>query len=92
MLVQLYRLATKMKKDFVDAYINRGDVLIHLNRSNEALEEYRKAIQHGPTNTMAFFNVRHTYSAYRRWNGLSTTLGRYVYTYYTFTWYIRMYL
>ena len=47
-----------MKKDFVDAYINRGDVLIQLNRSNEALEEYRKAIHHGPTNTMAFFNVR----------------------------------
>ena len=47
-----------MKKDFVDAYINRGDVLIHLNRSDEALEEYRKAILHGPTSTMAFFNVR----------------------------------
>ena len=57
-----------MKKDFVDAYINRGDVLIHLNRSNEALEQYRKATLHGPTNTMAFFNVSCSLMQHMQWS------------------------
>ena len=58
---QFYALATKMKKDFVDAYINRGDVLIKLNKTEEALKCYQKAVHYGPNNAMAYFNVSNMY-------------------------------
>ena len=34
----LYREAISMRADYVQAYINRGDVLLKLNRSDEAQE------------------------------------------------------
>ena len=34
----LYQQAISMRSDYVQAYINRGDVLLKLNRSDEAQE------------------------------------------------------
>lgn len=54
---ELYALAIKMKKDFVDAYINRADVLLKLNRSEDALKSYEQALKYSPQNLMALFNL-----------------------------------
>ena len=34
----LYQQAISMRSDYVQAYINRGDILLKLNRSDEAQE------------------------------------------------------
>jgi len=55
----LYRQAISMRSDYTQAYINRGDVLIKLNRTKEAQEVYEKALQLDNSNPDIYYNVRH---------------------------------
>ena len=40
----LYRQAISMRSDYTQAYINRGDILLKLNRTKEAQEVYERAL------------------------------------------------
>ena len=53
----LYRQAIAMRADYVQAYINRGDVLIKMGRHREALEVYRNALKHEPENPDLHYNL-----------------------------------
>lgn len=53
----LYRQAISMRADYTQAYINRGDVLIKMNRTREAQEVYEKALQFDSTNPDIYYNV-----------------------------------
>uniref|UniRef100_T1J5F2 dolichyl-phosphate-mannose--protein mannosyltransferase n=1 Tax=Strigamia maritima TaxID=126957 RepID=T1J5F2_STRMM len=53
----LYRQAISMRADYTQAYINRGDVLIKLNRTKEAQEVYEKALQYDNSNPDIYYNL-----------------------------------
>lgn len=53
----LYRQAISMRADYVQAYINRGDILIKMNRSMEAKEVYEKALQFDNSNPDIYYNL-----------------------------------
>ena len=53
----LYRQAIAMRADYVQAYINRGDVLIKMGRHAEALEVYHDALKHEPENPDLYYNL-----------------------------------
>ncbi|CAN8023406.1 unnamed protein product, partial [Ixodes persulcatus] len=53
----LYRQAISMRVDYIQAYINRGDILIKLNRTKEAQEVYQRALQLDATNADIHYNL-----------------------------------
>lgn len=53
----LYRQAISMRSDYTQAYINRGDILIKLNRTMEAQEVYERALLYDSTNPDIYYNV-----------------------------------
>ncbi|GFR21026.1 protein O-mannosyl-transferase Tmtc3 [Trichonephila clavata] len=53
----LYRQAIGMRADYIQAYINRGDILIKLNRTTEAQEVYEKALQLDNKNPDIYYNL-----------------------------------
>ncbi|XP_049522366.1 protein O-mannosyl-transferase Tmtc3 isoform X3 [Dermacentor silvarum] len=53
----LYRQAISMRVDYIQAYINRGDILIKLNRTKEAQEVYERALSLDATNPDIFYNL-----------------------------------
>ncbi|RWS30803.1 transmembrane and TPR repeat-containing protein-like protein [Leptotrombidium deliense] len=53
----LYRQAISMRADYTQAYINRGDVLIKMNRTQEAQEVYEKALQFDSSNPDIYYNL-----------------------------------
>ena len=53
----LYRQAIAMRVDYVQAYINRGDVLIKMGRHKEALEVYTHALRYEPDNPDLHYNL-----------------------------------
>ncbi|XP_067123491.1 protein O-mannosyl-transferase Tmtc3-like isoform X2 [Centruroides vittatus] len=53
----LYRQAISMRADYIQAYINRGDILIKLNRTQEAQEVYERALQFDNTNPDIYYNL-----------------------------------
>lgn len=54
----LYRQAISMRADYTQAYINRGDILIKLNRTKEAQEVYERALLYDSNNPDIYYNVR----------------------------------
>ncbi len=46
-----------MRSDYVQAYINRGDVLLKLNRSDEAQEVYERALGYDSENPDLHYNL-----------------------------------
>lgn len=60
----LYRQAISMRSDYTQAYINRGDVLLKLNRTKEAQEVYERALFYDTDNPDIYYNVStiHPYS------------------------------
>ena len=54
----LYRQAIGMRADYTQAYINRGDVLIKLNRTQEARRAYETALTYDSHNPDIYYNVR----------------------------------
>ncbi|KAK7598338.1 hypothetical protein V9T40_006573 [Parthenolecanium corni] len=53
----LYRQAISMRADYTQAYINRGDVLLKLNRTKEAQQVYEKALFFDSTNPDIYYNL-----------------------------------
>lgn len=53
----LYRQAISMRADYTRAYINRGDILIKLNRTKEAQEVYERALLYDKGNPDIYYNV-----------------------------------
>ncbi|KAL2719563.1 protein O-mannosyl-transferase Tmtc3-like isoform X1 [Vespula squamosa] len=53
----LYRQAISMRADYTQAYINRGDVLIKLNRTKEAQEVYERALFYDSNNPDIYYNT-----------------------------------
>lgn len=53
----LYRQAISMRSDYTQAYINRGDILIKLNRTRDAQEVYERALLYDSTNPDIYYNV-----------------------------------
>lgn len=54
---RLYQRAISMKPDFVEAHMNKGDLLLHLNRTEEAKEAFEMALRHDPEYTDAHYNL-----------------------------------
>ena len=50
-------LAISMRSDYTQAYINRGDILIKLNRTKEAQEVYERALLYDSSNPDIYYNV-----------------------------------
>ena len=46
-----------MKNDYVDAYTNRGEILLKMGRLPEAVDMYRKAVQLKPVDADVHFNL-----------------------------------
>ena len=46
-----------MRADYVQAYINRGDVLLKMNRTEEALAVYKSALNYDATNPDIHYNL-----------------------------------
>ena len=53
----LYRQAISMRSDYTQAYINRGDILIKLNRTKEAQQVYEKALAFEQDNPDLLYNM-----------------------------------
>ncbi|XP_028982369.1 protein O-mannosyl-transferase TMTC3 isoform X2 [Diachasma alloeum] len=53
----LYRQAISMRADYTQAYINRGDVLIKMNRTKEAQEVYERALFYDSNNPDIYYNI-----------------------------------
>ena len=53
----LYQTALSMKPDFVEAHLNKGDVLLKLNRTFDAKSSFERALRYNPTYTDALFNL-----------------------------------
>ncbi|KAL7043207.1 hypothetical protein ACKWTF_001427 [Chironomus riparius] len=53
----LYRQAISMRSDYTQAYINRGDILIKLNRTKEAQEVYERALLYDSSNPDIYYNL-----------------------------------
>ena len=53
----LYKRAISMRSDYIQAYINRGDVLIKMGRHQEASDVYAKALTFEPDNPDLHYNL-----------------------------------
>ncbi|RZF38686.1 hypothetical protein LSTR_LSTR003492 [Laodelphax striatellus] len=53
----LYRQAISMRADYTQAYINRGDVLLKLNRTKEAQQVYERALFYDSNNPDIYYNL-----------------------------------
>jgi len=53
----LYRQAISMRADYTQAYINRGDILIKMNKTKEAQEVYEKALFYDRNNPDIYYNL-----------------------------------
>ena len=53
----LYRQAISMRADYTQAYINRGDILLKLNRTKEAQEVYETALSYEHDNPDLLYNL-----------------------------------
>ena len=53
----MYRQAIGMRADYTQAYINRGDILMRLNRSRDAQEQYETALTFESDNPDIHYNL-----------------------------------
>lgn len=56
-MLQLYRTAISMRSDYTQAYINRGDVLMRMNRVKDAEEQYQMALRYEDDNPDIYYNL-----------------------------------
>ena len=54
---ELYQKALSMKPDFVEAHMNKGDLLLRMNKSSDARLSFEKALQYNPSYTDAHYNL-----------------------------------
>ena len=53
----LYQTAISMKPDFIEAHLNKGDLLLKLNRTRDAKIAFERALHYKPGYTDALFNL-----------------------------------
>ncbi|KAL7055677.1 hypothetical protein AAHC03_022774 [Spirometra sp. Aus1] len=53
----LLRRAISLREDYVDAYQNRGSLLVRLQRFSEAEQMYRTGLKHQPRNVALLYNL-----------------------------------
>merc|ERR1719474_1680220 len=53
----LYKQAIAMRTDYVQAYINRGDVLLRMNKTEDALDIYKQALKYDNNNADIHYNL-----------------------------------
>ena len=46
-----------MRSDYTQAYINHGDILMRMNRSKEAQEQYERALMYDSENPDIYYNL-----------------------------------
>lgn len=61
----VYRQAISMRTDYVEAYINRGDVMLKMNRTLEAIEVYKQALEIDASNPDIYYNIAVVYTELR---------------------------
>lgn len=54
---ELYRQAIAMRPDYVEAYINRAEILLKMNRTTEAEKVYKMALHFDTRNPDIYYNV-----------------------------------
>ncbi|ESO89299.1 hypothetical protein LOTGIDRAFT_210330 [Lottia gigantea] len=54
---KLLRTAISMRSDYIQGYINRGDVLVKLGRSEDAVQVYEDALKIEPDNADLYYNI-----------------------------------
>nr|CAB3267131.1 transmembrane and TPR repeat-containing protein 3 [Phallusia mammillata] len=54
---KLYKEVIQMKETFVEAYINRGEILVLLKREKEALAMFETALQHTNNKSDIYYNM-----------------------------------
>ena len=57
----LYQTAISMKPDFVEAHLNKGDLLLKMNRTTDAKASFEKAVYYNPDYASAHYNLGQTY-------------------------------
>ncbi|KAG8177684.1 hypothetical protein JTE90_021982 [Oedothorax gibbosus] len=62
----LYKQAISMRSDYIQAYINRGDILIRLNRTHEAQSVYEQALKFDDGNPDIYYNLGVVFLEQRR--------------------------
>lgn len=53
----LYQTALSMKPDFIEAHLNKGDILLKMNRTEDAKLSFEKALYYNPGYADALFNL-----------------------------------
>ena len=53
----LYSKAISLKEDFVEAHMNKGDLLLMLNKTEEARQSFLTALRHNPQYVDAHYNL-----------------------------------
>lgn len=53
----LLRTAISMRPDYVQGYINRGDIMVKMSRLPDALEQYKIALKYEPDNADVHYNL-----------------------------------
>jgi len=53
----LYKQAIAMRSDYIQAYINRGDVLLRMNKTEDALDIYKQALKYDNNNADIHYNL-----------------------------------
>lgn len=54
---RLYQEAISLRSDFTDAYLNRGDFLLRMNRTKEAEAMYERALELDENNPDLYYNL-----------------------------------
>lgn len=54
---KLLQTAVSMRPDYVQGYINRGDIMVKLGRMKEAIEIYKTALKYEPDNADVYYNL-----------------------------------
>ncbi|KAL3883448.1 hypothetical protein ACJMK2_029709 [Sinanodonta woodiana] len=53
----LLRTAVNMRPDYVEGYINRGDIMVRMKRLQDAIEQYELAKKYAPDNADVHYNL-----------------------------------
>ncbi|MDH5680890.1 MAG: tetratricopeptide repeat protein [Spirochaetota bacterium] len=74
--IKYYTEAIKLKKDFIQAYLNRGIANMKSGKSAAALKDYSKVIQLDPKHSVAYFNRAIAYFNLKRYDMASRDFGK----------------